>query len=237
MPHALINGARLWYDVLGAAAGEPILLHHGYTASRVNWMPVAERLAERFRVILMECRGTGASEHTADGYTLEQYAADVLGLVDRLGIDRFTFAGHSMAGGIGFLLGLDHAERLERLVLMAPIAADGSRGDAELRARRRGWRESGDRAAFLAHYRSMYSARHRNGRVVRGASITSCRCRMVTATAASPPSRICAWQIVCRDSTTPRSSLRGGRWSVACEPQRLPALAQRHVARIFARWP
>ena len=43
MPHATVNGARLWYDVGGPAAPDatPILLHHGYTASRVNWAPVA----------------------------------------------------------------------------------------------------------------------------------------------------------------------------------------------------
>jgi pimeloyl-ACP methyl ester carboxylesterase len=62
MPRATVNGAHLRYGERGS--GEPILLHHGYTASRVNWMPVAERLQDRYRVILMECRGTGESEHT-----------------------------------------------------------------------------------------------------------------------------------------------------------------------------
>ena len=36
MPHAELNGASIWYDDWGGA-GEPILLHHGYTASRENW--------------------------------------------------------------------------------------------------------------------------------------------------------------------------------------------------------
>ncbi len=129
MPHATVNGARLWYDDPDRdSGGEPILLHHGYTASRVNWAPVAERLRrdyEGYRVILMECRGTGESEHTADGYTLEQFAADVIGIADHLGLERFTYAGHSMGGGIGYRLALDYPERLERLVLMAPISADG----------------------------------------------------------------------------------------------------------------
>ena len=92
MSYAVINGARLWYEVRGE--GEPLLLHHGYTASRVNWMPVAERLEHRYRVVLMECRGAGQSEHTPDGYTLEQYAADVVGLLDHLELERVTFAGH-----------------------------------------------------------------------------------------------------------------------------------------------
>ena len=39
---------------------------------------------------MMECRGTGASEHTVDGYSLQQYALDVIGLMDNLSIDRLT---------------------------------------------------------------------------------------------------------------------------------------------------
>lgn len=154
MPHAVVNGARLWFEVRGS--GQPILLHHGYTASRVNWAPVADRLEDRFQVILMECRGTGESEHTADGYTLEQYAADVVGMLDHLGLDRVTYAGHSMGGGIGYRLALDHADRLERLVLMAPIPADGIGPiDPEMRRQRLEERRRGDREALLARYRAM----------------------------------------------------------------------------------
>ncbi|MEZ5558403.1 MAG: alpha/beta hydrolase [Pseudomonadales bacterium] len=154
MPHAVINDARLWYEVRGS--GEPILLHHGYTASRVNWAPVAERLDDRFQVVLMECRGTGDSEHTADGYSLEQYAADVVGLLDHLQLDRVTYAGHSMGGGIGYRLALDHPQRLERLILMAPIPADGVGAiDPEMRRQRLEERRRRDREALLARYRAL----------------------------------------------------------------------------------
>jgi len=148
MPHAQINGARLWYDIMGD--GEPLLLHHGYTASRVNWMPVAERLEDRYQVILMECRGTGESEDTLEGYTLTQYAEDVIGLVDHLGIDKFTFAGHSMGGGIGFLLALNYAHRLNRLILMAPIPSAGIAGkpNREMLAARLKAREENNRELF-----------------------------------------------------------------------------------------
>jgi len=153
MAHAQINGARLWYDVRGD--GAPLLLHHGYTASRVNWLPVAERLQDRYRIVLMECRGTGESEHTADGYSLEQYAADVVGLLDHLGLDRVTYAGHSMGGGIGYLLGLDYGERLDGLILMAPIPSGGTGAiQPEMRAQRLAERRRGDRQALLARYRA-----------------------------------------------------------------------------------
>ena len=80
MAEAVINGAKIWYETSGK--GEPILLHHGYTASRVNWAPVAKILEQHYQVIMMECRGTGASEHTVDGYSLQQYALDVIGPYD-----------------------------------------------------------------------------------------------------------------------------------------------------------
>ena len=157
MAHATVNGARLWYDDRGTATpgGSPILLHHGYTASRVNWAPVADRLTRRYRVILMECRGTGESEHTVDGYNFAQYAADVVALADHLGLDRFTYAGHSMGGGIGYVLALEYPHRLDRLILMASVPADGfPNSDPRMHELRAALRRNRDRAALLAQYRA-----------------------------------------------------------------------------------
>ena len=157
MAHATVNGARLWYDVRGPAVsdGSPILLHHGYTASRVNWAPVADRLMRRHLVILMECRGTGDSQHTADGYNFQQYAADVVALADHLRIDRFTYAGHSMGGGIGYVLALEHPHRLDRLILMASVPAEGfPNSDPRLHEARAALRRNRDRATLLAQYRA-----------------------------------------------------------------------------------
>jgi len=151
MPIANINEADLWYDVLGQ--GEPLLLHHGYTASRVNWMPVAERLKDRYQIILMECRGTGESQHTQSGYEIAQYALDVVGLLDHLALERVAFAGHSMGGGIGFQLGVHHSDRLTKLILKAAIPSGGIGPysqdllDQQLAARARG-----DRVFFLNRY-------------------------------------------------------------------------------------
>ncbi|MFN3237835.1 MAG: alpha/beta fold hydrolase [Pseudomonadales bacterium] len=148
MAFATINGARLWYDVQGE--GEPLLLHHGFTASRVNWQPVADRL-KGYQIIMMECRGTGDSEHTPDGYSIEQYAADVIGLLDHLKLDKVSFAGHSMGGGIGYTLGLRYPQRLNKLILMAPIPAAGIQNppDPEMVEQRLAARNRGDRDYFM----------------------------------------------------------------------------------------
>lgn len=123
MPTAVINGARLFYDQKGE--GEPLLFQHGYTGFHQQWDGVVSRLAGRYRCIVMDARGAGDSEHVADGYSVEQYAEDVIGMADHLGLGRFTYVGHSMGGFIGMLLGLDHADRLDRLVLVAPAPSGG----------------------------------------------------------------------------------------------------------------
>ena len=87
--------------------------------------------AAGYRVIFMECRGVGDSEHKAP-FTIQQYALDAVALLDHLHIDKVTFAGHSMGGGVGYELAVNHAERLSRVVLQAPVGA----GDKERIAER-----------------------------------------------------------------------------------------------------
>ena len=123
MAHANINGVSLFYDEHGS--GEPVLLHHGYTGSHDAYDDVVPHVAKRYRAIRMDGRGAGDSDRSAKGHAIEQYAADVIGMADHLGLDRFTYVGHSMGGVIGFELGLSYPDRLNKLVLIAPAPADG----------------------------------------------------------------------------------------------------------------
>lgn len=123
MAHAVINGVELFYDEHGS--GDPVLIHHGYTGSHYSYDDVVPYLARDYRVIRMDGRGAGDSSRTATGHSIEQYAADVISMADFLGLDRFTYIGHSMGGVIGYELGLTYANRLSKLVLVAPAPADG----------------------------------------------------------------------------------------------------------------
>jgi len=133
MPRTLVNGVELFHDEIGS--GPPLILHHGYTGSHDAWLNlIAPRLADRYRCIVMDARGAGDSDHPEGGYSFEQYARDVVGMADALGLDRFTYVGHSMGGGIGMQLGLEHADRLDKLVLLTAIPSGGITVDPALHA-------------------------------------------------------------------------------------------------------
>ena len=123
MAIANINSVNLYYEDIGI--GDPIIFQHGYTASHDGWSGVVERMSTQYRCVAMDCRGAGDSAHPEDGYTIEQLAADVVGMADYLGFDRFHYAGQSMGGLIGFELGLSYPDRLLSLSLSAPAPADG----------------------------------------------------------------------------------------------------------------
>jgi pimeloyl-ACP methyl ester carboxylesterase len=157
VPHASINGAELFYDQAGS--GEPLLMHHGYTGSHDAWWElITPRLQDRFHCIVMDARGAGDSSHPDDGYTIEQYARDVIGMAGHLGLDKFTYCGHSMGGVIGMELGINHADRLERLILVAPAPADGVQAPPEMFERSRRLRQENARDTMIRE-RTIMAAR------------------------------------------------------------------------------
>lgn len=157
MPRALVNGVELFYEESGA--GEPIIFHHGYTGSHDVWSDlIAPRLRDRFRCIVMDARGAGDSSHPADGYTIEQYARDVVGMADFLGLNSFTYCGHSMGGVIGMELGINHAARINKLILVAPAPSDGVQAPPEVFERSRTLRRERARDTMIRE-RTLMSAR------------------------------------------------------------------------------
>lgn len=100
--------------------GRPVLLVHGFTANRDEVSDVLGLLAERgWHAVAPDLRGHGGSDHPteAEAYSFEILAADVVGLADALGFDRFALVGHSMGGGVAQFVALEHPERLTGLVL------------------------------------------------------------------------------------------------------------------------
>lgn len=107
-------------EVPGPPGAPVLVLLHGWTVTAdLNWYPVFGALGEHYRVLAFDHRGHGRGLRTPGRFTLEDCAADVLALVDALGIERFTPVGYSMGGAVAQLLWLHHRDRLDALVLCA----------------------------------------------------------------------------------------------------------------------
>src|SRR5436305_1121140 len=111
-----VRGARLHVAELGS--GPPVVLLHGWPQHWWCWRAVMPLLAERHRVLAPDLRGFGWSEATPRGYRKDELAADLVGILDALGIEQAALVGHDWGGVVGFLACLEHPERIARFVPM-----------------------------------------------------------------------------------------------------------------------
>jgi 3-oxoadipate enol-lactonase len=112
-----INGLAMNYELSKEKDAPVVVLSHSLACSMVMWQPQLEVLESHFRVLRYDMRGHGKSEANEGAYTLEQLAADVIGLLDALELDRVHFVGLSIGGMIGQCLALNYADRLQTLAL------------------------------------------------------------------------------------------------------------------------
>jgi pimeloyl-ACP methyl ester carboxylesterase len=104
--------------VAEAGAGPPLVLLHGWPQHWWSWRRILPELAQSHRVIAVDLRGWGWSSAPPGPYDKATFARDVVALLDAEGLDRVRVIGHDWGGYTGFLLALDHPERVERLVAL-----------------------------------------------------------------------------------------------------------------------
>jgi 3-oxoadipate enol-lactonase len=99
---------------------ETVLLIMGLAGRAADWGTLfPSALAERYRVVRMDNRGIGGSPRVDGGYTLSDMAADAIAVLDDTGAARAHIVGYSMGGMISQLIATEHAERVDRLVLLS----------------------------------------------------------------------------------------------------------------------
>jgi pimeloyl-ACP methyl ester carboxylesterase len=113
------NGVDLNYLRTGGDK-PPVILLHGLTANGGCWTPLARALEGDYDVVLPDARGHGSSSVPASGYRYEDLAADVVGLMDALGLTAPVLLGHSMGGMTAAVVASQHPRRLKGLVLVDP---------------------------------------------------------------------------------------------------------------------
>ena len=111
---------RLAYD--DAGSGDCAVLIHGHPFDRTLWEPQLAALRDGFRVLAPDLRGFGQSPVTAGTVTMRQYAADIEGLLDDLGIGRAAIIGLSMGGLVTMELAAARPERYWAIGLVATTA-------------------------------------------------------------------------------------------------------------------
>jgi pimeloyl-ACP methyl ester carboxylesterase len=115
MQTVTINGVQLAYHDEGS--GAPLLLIHAFPLHSLMWKPQIVALSSRRRVIAPDLRGFGASALGEAPTSLDQYADDLVALLDQLGIERVAVCGLSMGGYIAFSMLRRHRARIGALIL------------------------------------------------------------------------------------------------------------------------
>lgn len=119
-----VNGIQLAYERRGK--GTPLVLLHGYPLDHHLWDQVAPLLEDTFGLILPDLRGFGESSTVDSFYAMEDFAADIAGLLDQLGIQRTAIAGHSMGGYVALAFARLFPQRVRGLGLVSSQAAADS---------------------------------------------------------------------------------------------------------------
>lgn len=119
------NGIRLHYRE-HPGEGPTLVLTHGLTANACFFDAlVAAGLTPGLTVLAVDLRGRGLSDKPDTGYTMDDHATDLLGILDELGIERAYLGGHSFGGLLTYYLAANHADRVARCVVLdAPAEID-----------------------------------------------------------------------------------------------------------------
>lgn len=107
------NGIKQHY--VEAGDGPPVLLLHGFPQTWYAWRKQIPALSPRYRLIVPDLRGYGATAKPATGYDKRTMANDILALMQQLGIERAAIIGHDRGARVATRFAKDHPEALDRL--------------------------------------------------------------------------------------------------------------------------
>lgn len=116
MATAKINGIWTYYEIRGK--GTPLVMVMGWTANKDWWIEdFLKYLEKHFKLILFDNRGSGRTESSNGFYSIQQFANDIIDLMDYLNIEKFDVFGVSMGGMIVQELVINHPLRINKLIL------------------------------------------------------------------------------------------------------------------------
>lgn len=114
--YSTINGVNLHY--VEGGSGMPLICLPGWPQTWYSYHPIAMELAKSYRVIIVDIRGMGSSEKPDQGYDKKTMAADILGLVQQLGLEKVHIMGHDIGGMIAMSFAFNYPEFTEKLIVL-----------------------------------------------------------------------------------------------------------------------
>nr|MBS0037550.1 alpha/beta fold hydrolase [Saprospiraceae bacterium] len=115
--YAKVNGISISYIDEGPREGLVIIFIHGFPLNKSMWREQIDSLKGHFRAVAYDIRGHGESNAEATDFSIDQFADDLMGLMDYLKLKRAIFCGLSMGGYIALTAMEKHPNRCEGLVL------------------------------------------------------------------------------------------------------------------------
>lgn len=117
MPHADINGQRIYFEDTGGG-GDPVILSHGFLMDHEMFVHQVTALRDTYRVITWDQRGFGETVFDGAPFTYWDSANDCLGLLNHLGIERAVVGGMSQGGFLSLRVALTAPDRVRGLILL-----------------------------------------------------------------------------------------------------------------------
>lgn len=116
MPTVKVNDINMYYETHGE--GEPLILISGNGGESSQWKDMITAFSENYRVIPFDNRGAGRTDKPDKEYSIEMMAADVIGLMDALEIEKANILGTSMGGMIAQNIAYLYPDRVKSLILV-----------------------------------------------------------------------------------------------------------------------
>lgn len=114
----LPNGIRLPFVERGSPGGVPLVFLHGLTDSWRSFEGILARLPPGYRAIAPTMRGHAGADAPASGYRPQDFAGDVVELLDLLGIPKAVVCGHSFGSAVAQRVAIERPDRVRALVLL-----------------------------------------------------------------------------------------------------------------------
>ena len=113
-----VNGLKLHYLDWGGESPNVVLLVPGIGGNAHNWTPFARRICKDYRVLALEQRGHGDSEHSRDGYAVTSFASDLHDFITALRIAPVDYIASSLGARTGLVCAAQHPGDFKRFIIL-----------------------------------------------------------------------------------------------------------------------